>query len=85
MGKIGRGGVRPPARAAARAIGHPAFDQPVTYELIRNQGMLVGQLFSLEELAADCAADGVYDFFFAASPLRIINGTASPINPIAVK
>jgi kynurenine formamidase len=77
--------VSPPDSNAAKAIGHPNFDQPVTYELIRNQGMLVGQLFSLEALAADCAADRIYEFFFAASPLRIVNGTASPINPVAIK
>ena len=77
--------VSPADRQAARAIGHPEFAQPVTYELIRNQGMLVGQMFSLEALAADCARDGVFEFFFAASPLRFVNGVSCPINPIAVK
>ena len=77
--------VAPADREAAQAIGHPDFAQPVTYELVRNQGMLVGQLFSLEALAADCAQDGVYEFFFAASPLRFNGGVSCPINPIAVK
>jgi len=34
----------------------------------------------LEELAAD----GVYDFLFMASPLKIRDGTASPVRPVAV-
>lgn len=48
-------------------------------------GLLVGELFDLEALAADCAEDGVYDFFFAAMPLPVVNGVGSPLNPLAVK
>ena len=77
--------VRPCEPEAARRIGHPEFDQPVTYELIRNQGMIIGELFDLEKLADACAADGVYEFLFVASPLNLTNATASPINPIAIK
>jgi hypothetical protein len=39
----------------------------------------------LEELAADCAADGVYEFFLTAAPLPITGAVGSPVNPIAVK
>jgi kynurenine formamidase len=58
---------------------------PLHRALIRDQGMLFGEIFALNELAADCAADGQYDFMFVASPLKILGGTGSPVNPIAIK
>jgi hypothetical protein len=48
-------------------------------------GMPIGEMFYLEELAADCAADGRYDFFFAAAPLNKRGGVASPSNALAFK
>ena len=48
-------------------------------------GLLVGEIFALEELAADCALDGVYEFLFSAVPLPITGAVGSPVNPIAVK
>ncbi len=47
--------------------------------------MLFGEIFGLNELAADCARDGKYDFMFMASPLKILQGTGSPVNPIVIK
>ena len=38
----------------------------------------------LEELAAACEAEGRWEFFFVVAPLRIVGGTGSPVNPIAV-
>lgn len=52
---------------------------------IRDLGMMLGELFDLDELAADCAADGVYEMFFTASVLPVVNGVGSPLNPIAIK
>jgi kynurenine formamidase len=48
-------------------------------------GMLQGQNWNLEELAADCAADGVYEFLLDASPQPFVGGIGSPVNPVAVK
>ena len=48
-------------------------------------GLLVGELFDLEELATDCAADGVHEFFFVATPLPVVGGVGSPLNPLAIK
>ena len=45
----------------------------------------LGEMFNLEELAADCAADGVYQFLLTAPPLQVTGGIGSPINPLAVK
>jgi hypothetical protein len=48
-------------------------------------GLLIGEIFDLEELSADCAADGVYEFLFVAPPLPITGAVGSPINPLAIK
>jgi kynurenine formamidase len=58
---------------------------PLHRALIRDQGMLFGEIFGLNELAEDCAVDGKYDFMFVASPLKIMRGAGSPVNPIAIK
>ena len=58
---------------------------PLHRALIRDQGMLFGEIMHLEELAEDCATDRRYDCMFVASPLKIFGGTGSPANPIAIK
>lgn len=50
-----------------------------------NAGVLIGEIWDLEDLAADCAADGVYEFFLAAQPLTVTGAVGSPLNPVAVK
>ncbi len=59
--------------------------QPLHILLIACMGLTVGEMFYLEDLAADCVRDHVYEFFFVAPPLRITGGVGSPINPIAIK
>jgi kynurenine formamidase len=58
---------------------------PLHCILIRDMGMMLGEIFDLEDLAADCAADGVWDFFLCAPPLRVVGGVGSPVSPVAVK
>ena len=53
--------------------------------LIRDMGMTLGEIFDLDALAADCATDGVWEFFFTAAPLRVKGGVGSPITPLAFK
>jgi hypothetical protein len=48
-------------------------------------GMTLGEFFDFEALAADCAADRVYEFFFAAAPLAVRGGIGSPPAAVAVK
>ena len=36
-------------------------------------------------LAADCAADGVYEFLLEASPEPFVHALGAPVNPIAIK
>jgi kynurenine formamidase len=58
---------------------------PVHLLHIVEMGMTQGQNWMLDELAADCAADGRYTFFLDATPLPFTNGCGSPLNPVAVK
>ncbi|MCA1833334.1 MAG: cyclase family protein [Actinomycetota bacterium] len=58
---------------------------PVHLLHLVEMGMTQGQNFDLDELAADCAADGVYEFFLDASPQPFIRGLGSPVNPVAIK
>ncbi len=53
--------------------------------LIRDLGMMLGEMFELDELAAECRSDGVFEFFFSGAPLRVTGGVGSPVSPIAVK
>lgn len=48
-------------------------------------GMPIGEMFYLEDLADDCAADGVHEFLFTAAPLNKLGGVASPANALAIK
>ncbi|MGQ4601307.1 cyclase family protein [Nocardia sp. R6R-6] len=58
---------------------------PLHVILLVNAGIHIGEMWDLEELARDCAADGTYDFFLSAVPLTITGAVGSPLNPIAVK
>ena len=58
---------------------------PVHLLHLVEMGMTQGQNWLLDELATDCAADGVYTFLLDATPLPFTNGLGSPLNPVAVK
>lgn len=62
-----------------------AITCPVHAVGIVHMGLLIGEIFDLEGLAADCADDGVYEFLFSACPLPFSNAVASPANPVAIK
>jgi len=63
----------------------PDARMPVHYVLIRDMGMTLGEMFDLEALADDCAADGVYEFLLCAPVLKVAGGVGTPLNPLAVK
>jgi hypothetical protein len=48
-------------------------------------GMPIGEMFQLDSLAAACAADRRYEFFFTAAPLNKRGGVASPPNALAIR
>jgi kynurenine formamidase len=60
-------------------------NQPWHWVVIPAIGISMGEIFYLKELAEDCAADRVYEFFFTAPPLHLPGGAGSPINPQAIK
>jgi kynurenine formamidase len=53
--------------------------------LIRDMGMTLGEIMDFEALAADCALDGVYEFFFCGPVLPFTGAAGSPTNPLALK
>jgi kynurenine formamidase len=59
--------------------------QPLHQIVIPNMGLTIGEMWDPEALAADCAADGVYEFLLVAPPLPITGAVGSPVNPIALK
>lgn len=79
---------------AAVAGDHPSLEAwPPTaatggflhQRLIALLGIAIGELWYLEALAQDCAADGVYEFMITSAPLNILGGVGSPPNAIAIK
>jgi hypothetical protein len=47
-------------------------------------GMAIGELWWLDDLAADCAEDGVFEFMLTSAPLNF-DGFGSPANALAIK
>ncbi|MEU1982942.1 cyclase family protein [Nocardia sp. NPDC019395] len=58
---------------------------PMHMLCLRDMGLMLGEYWDFTALAADCAADGVYEFQLIAPPLSIVGAVGSPINPIAIK
>jgi len=63
----------------------PPFRSPFHACAIPNMGLTLGEIFFLEDLAADCADDGRYEFLLVAPPLPVTGGVGTPINPYAIK
>jgi hypothetical protein len=54
-------------------------------QLIALLGIVIGELWKLDDLAKDCAHDGVYEFMLTAKPLNLMGGVGSPPNAMAIK
>ena len=48
-------------------------------------GIWLGELWWLADLAADCRADGVYEFLVTSAPLHLPAGVSSTANALAIK
>ncbi|MGW3960952.1 cyclase family protein [Amycolatopsis sp. NPDC005003] len=59
--------------------------QPLHQVAIPHIGLFLGEMWDLDALAADCAADGRYDFWLTADPLPVTGAVGAPVAPIAVK
>jgi kynurenine formamidase len=69
--------VFPPERGTALGFLHRM--------LIGQFGMALGALWWTEDLAADCAEDGIYEMFLVSVPLNAPGGIGSPPNALAIK
>lgn len=63
----------------------PAALLPVHLLHLVDMGLLQGQLWHLDELAADCAEDGRYEVLLCATPLPLTHAVGGPVAPTAVK
>ncbi|HET6953864.1 MAG TPA: cyclase family protein [Acidimicrobiales bacterium] len=63
----------------------PAVLLPVHMIDLVDMGLPQGQLWALDDLAADCAADGQHDFLLCATPLPLTRAVGGPVAPTAVK
>lgn len=66
-------------------IDGESFVIPLHGALIRDLGLVLSELYWLEDLAADCKEDGQYTFLFTAAPLKMDQGSGAPVNPIVIK
>ncbi|MCJ2187614.1 cyclase family protein [Novosphingobium beihaiensis] len=58
---------------------------PLHMALMRNLGITLAEILLLDKLADDCAADGQWDFLYTAAPLKVVQGTGAPVNPVVIK
>jgi len=63
----------------------PAVLLPVHMIQLRDMGLAQGQIWNLDELAADCAADGQHDFLLTATPIPVTGATGAMVAPTAIK
>lgn len=58
---------------------------PLHILLQRNLGITFHEALWLEAWAADSEADQVWDAFYVAAPLRLLQGSGAPMNPVVIK
>jgi len=58
---------------------------PLHGAFLRNLGVYLNEILWLDDLAAACADDGIYEFLLAGAPLNVERASGAPINPVAVK
>ena len=61
------------------------FFQPLHVVSLVHGGLAFGEMFDLDALAADCAADGVYEVMLVASPLPVTGASGAPVSAVAIK
>jgi kynurenine formamidase len=63
----------------------PAVLLPIHMIHLRDLGLAQGQIWALDELAADCAADRQFDFLLSATPIPLTGASGGLVAPTAVK
>jgi kynurenine formamidase len=69
-------------RGEIPTTGHTGLMHRVLIPLL---GMVLGELWALDELARRCAADRRWDCMVVASPLNLVGGAGSPANAVAIR
>jgi kynurenine formamidase len=83
--EVGVAGVACDNWAVEHLTGNGDGRLPVHEVGIVHMGLLLGEIFQLDALAAACAADGRYDFLLAAGPLPVRGGVGGAVNPLALR
>jgi len=52
---------------------------------MRNLGVTLTEIAWLDDLAEACAADGRWTFMYTAAPLKLVQGTGAPVNPVVIR
>jgi kynurenine formamidase len=58
---------------------------PLHGAFLRNLGLPLVEMLWLDDLAAACTEDGIYEFLLTAAPLHIQRATGGPTNPVVLK
>lgn len=73
------------ASLEVKPFGVEGIGVPFHAAALTHMGLLLGEIFDLDALAADCARDGRYEFLFTGGPMPVTGGVGSYVNPYAVK
>jgi len=63
----------------------PDSFQPFHIPALVYMGLLIGEMFNLEALAAACADDGRYEMLVSAPPLAFTGTAGAPPGPVAIR
>lgn len=63
----------------------PAALLPVHMIQLRDMGLAQGQIWALDDLAADCTADGRFEFQLVATPIPLTGASGGMVAPTAIK
>jgi kynurenine formamidase len=59
-------------------------DFPIHALALNAMGVHLLDYLQFEDLLAACRPEGRWEFLFTGAPLRIVEGTGSPLNPVAI-
>ncbi len=76
---LGSDGNNDTAPSDTEGVGFPIHALALTA-----MGVHLFDYLQFEDLVPACERAGRWEFLFSAAPLRIVGGTGSPLNPIAV-
>jgi len=62
----------------------PPSEHQMHQILLAGFGMPIGEMFALDELAAQCEKENRWTFFVTSEPLNVLGGVASPPNALAI-